>query len=743
LHNGFRIGEVYHVEPSLNTVTGPAGSTRLEPKAMHVLVCLAEHAGQVVAKEQLIRTVWPDTFVTDDVLTRCISELRRVFGDDAKESHVIQTIPKSGYRLIAGLSSHAPQDLAALGQDAAKVSVPAVARAKGHKLALILVGVVLTGIAVGGWWIASTRRGPGGPPRPATVTQLTANPPDLLVTSAQISPDGKYLAYADPTGIQVRVIDTGETQRIADTRGMEVYAWSGDGTRIRTAACDTATCTGWDLSIVGGTRRRSWAVWPVTDFVIASPDGSRLLRITNSSRELWVDLVDGSAPRHLVDLGANGSASWSADGERVLFTRGDTPSAVESMPRAGGSPSVVFTAADGQRIANARLPFGMFLQLRDGRLLMLLSETPANAVAVWEVPIDGSSGVARGSPRRLTEGRAGGSSLGAVAGLWFTSASSDGKRVVLKRDTSHSDLYVARFDERHGRLLDTPRRLTSDERGAFPGAWTPDGKTILFNSGQSGSQDIFTQSLDAESPEPLVVGPGNQLLPRLSSDGQWVLFLVQPTSLASPSPIPLSTERWRIMRVPLAGGRPEEVLASAGMAFPRCAVRGRCVLFEPDGDRWIISSLDPVRGKGERLCSIPFNNRGEDLSPEGSAVALVVEGSHPASNRIRIYSLRGELQKEVVVESASFLAGLDWAPSGAGFFSADLVSQTRTGPAFSPRTWRFQTRSDLLFIRLDGSSHVLWSQQGAPVFAVPSPDGAHLAIAGWTRQSNVWMLTDF
>jgi DNA-binding winged helix-turn-helix (wHTH) protein len=51
LHNGFRIGGSYHVEPSLNTVTGPAGSTRLEPKAMHVLVCLAEHSGQVVGKE--------------------------------------------------------------------------------------------------------------------------------------------------------------------------------------------------------------------------------------------------------------------------------------------------------------------------------------------------------------------------------------------------------------------------------------------------------------------------------------------------------------------------------------------------------------------------------------------------------------------------------------------------------------------------------------------------------------------
>jgi DNA-binding winged helix-turn-helix (wHTH) protein/Tol biopolymer transport system component len=710
LQNGFRVGEFYQVDQALNSVTGPAGTTRLEPKVMQVLVCLAEHAGEVVTKERLMRTVWPDAFVSDDVLTRCISELRRVFGDDAKEPRFIQTIPKSGYRLIAAVSSNAERDLAAPRQDGTKEQVPAVAQATRHKLVLMLLGVVLiTAVAVGGWWIASTRRAPGGLPRQPTMTQLTANPPDLPVTSARISPDGKYLAYADPTGIQVRFIDTGETQRIADTRGMEVYAWSGDGTKIRAAACDTATCTGWDLSLVGSTRRRSGAVWPVTDSVISTPDGSRLLRITQGSRELWVHPADGSAPRHLVDLGPNGSASWSADGERVLFTKGDTPSAVESMPLAGGSSSVVFEAADAQGIANTGL------QLRDGRLLTLLIDTKTHAVAVWEVPIDGSSGVARGSPRRLTEWRAAGASIGPFSELRVLSASSDGKRVAFKSDMSHVDIYLARFDERHGRLLDTPRRLTTDERGSWPGAWTPDGKTILFDSGQSGSKDIFTQSLKPESTEPLVVGPGHQILPRMSSDGQWVLF--QELAL---------TPGWPIMRVPLAGGRPEQVLAPTGVAWPRCAVRGRCVLFEQDKDRWIISSLDPVRGKGERLCSIPFNTRGQDLSPDGNAVALVVEDSR-SMNRIRIYSLRGELQKDVVVENASALVNLDWGGTGAGFFSSNQTPD----------------RSELLFIRPDGRSRVLWSQQGAPVAAIPSPDGTHLAIAGWTRQSNVWMLTGF
>jgi len=89
------------IQPRLNSISANGVAVRLEPKVMQVLVCLAEHVGDVVEKERLIRAVWADTFVTDDVLTRAISELRRLFEDDAKEPRVIETIPKVGYRLIA------------------------------------------------------------------------------------------------------------------------------------------------------------------------------------------------------------------------------------------------------------------------------------------------------------------------------------------------------------------------------------------------------------------------------------------------------------------------------------------------------------------------------------------------------------------------------------------------------------------------------------------------------------------
>ncbi len=112
VEGNFRVG-TWLVAPRLNSISCNGTTIRLEPKVMQVLVCLAE-ARDVVSKETLMRTVWADTFVTDDVLTRSISELRKAFADDSKNPQYIQTIPKSGYRLVApvepvstnGASSH-------------------------------------------------------------------------------------------------------------------------------------------------------------------------------------------------------------------------------------------------------------------------------------------------------------------------------------------------------------------------------------------------------------------------------------------------------------------------------------------------------------------------------------------------------------------------------------------------------------------------------------------------------------
>src|SRR5689334_4813812 len=94
----FQIGD-WVISPRLNSLSRNGDILRIEPKVMQVLLCLAETC-DVVSKEKLMRTVWADTFVSDDVLTRSISELRKIFGDSSKSPRYIQTIPKGGYRLM-------------------------------------------------------------------------------------------------------------------------------------------------------------------------------------------------------------------------------------------------------------------------------------------------------------------------------------------------------------------------------------------------------------------------------------------------------------------------------------------------------------------------------------------------------------------------------------------------------------------------------------------------------------------
>ncbi len=68
---------------------------------MRLLVCLAEHAGQVVSVDQLLNEVWKDVIVTSDSVYHAVAALRRLLGDDNKEPVYIANVLRRGYRLVA------------------------------------------------------------------------------------------------------------------------------------------------------------------------------------------------------------------------------------------------------------------------------------------------------------------------------------------------------------------------------------------------------------------------------------------------------------------------------------------------------------------------------------------------------------------------------------------------------------------------------------------------------------------
>jgi TolB-like protein len=98
LRRGFTVG-AFKVEPLTGHIAGPTGDHHVQPKVMDVLVHLAEHAGELVERNALLEQIWRRV-TSEEVLTRCISELRRVFGDERGTPSYIQTVPKRGYRLL-------------------------------------------------------------------------------------------------------------------------------------------------------------------------------------------------------------------------------------------------------------------------------------------------------------------------------------------------------------------------------------------------------------------------------------------------------------------------------------------------------------------------------------------------------------------------------------------------------------------------------------------------------------------
>lgn len=108
----FTVGP-WRIDAAARTATDGAVMARLSPKAMQLLLHLAEARGEVVSRARLMDLVWPDVHVGDESLTQAVAELRRKLGDRRRGARLIETVSKAGYRLVAPvLAEVADRDLA-------------------------------------------------------------------------------------------------------------------------------------------------------------------------------------------------------------------------------------------------------------------------------------------------------------------------------------------------------------------------------------------------------------------------------------------------------------------------------------------------------------------------------------------------------------------------------------------------------------------------------------------------------
>ncbi|HEY6251076.1 MAG TPA: winged helix-turn-helix domain-containing protein [Candidatus Angelobacter sp.] len=323
----FRLGD-WLVSPKLNSLSSQGKTVRLEPKVMQVLVCLADsaQAGDVVSKETLMRTVWANTFVTDDALIRCISELRKTFAEDPKHPQYIQTIPKGGYRLLAAvvpMNSDGKLPPPAADAIVRSAATPPRLRRRGWRaIALPTAGIALALLVFVAVKLAG-RRATAAPEMPAAST------PANVRTSVAILPfKSERTAGEDDFGVEVADALTtrlSEATRLVVSPTASVLHYSG----LNPDPASVGQALKVDYVLSGEIDRSRHNV---TVEVVRIRDGAALLAATLKQKFTGIfDLEDSLCPKILHDLLVTLDHE---DAQRMRKRYTENPQAYEAFLRA-------------------------------------------------------------------------------------------------------------------------------------------------------------------------------------------------------------------------------------------------------------------------------------------------------------------------------------------------------------------------------------------------------------------------
>ena len=194
----------FRLDVAAQQLTRAGRPVDLTPKAFRTLVVLVHHHDRVVTKEEIIRAVWPDSYVSDDSLSQNIWTLRRALGDHSAHPEYIATLARRGYRVIAPVASVAPASVArdeprsqaAGGGEQVPASRHALLGGVRPRARVWIGGIALLTTAV---FVAGTTRGVTRSSAPAVESpvQFTLTPPGgvTIADAGALSPDGRHLAF--------------------------------------------------------------------------------------------------------------------------------------------------------------------------------------------------------------------------------------------------------------------------------------------------------------------------------------------------------------------------------------------------------------------------------------------------------------------------------------------------------------------------------------------------------------------
>jgi Tol biopolymer transport system component/DNA-binding winged helix-turn-helix (wHTH) protein len=676
-----RVGE-WTVRPELNSMTREDAERHIEPKVMKVLLVLASRQGHVVSKEELISAVWPDTFVSDDVLTRCISILRRITEDDPHTPRFIQTIPKVGYRLVAEVNELPDEETPAFEilaptsairlEQAGTLELPITPTApepslrRNRAVAACLAAALLAASMVTIWLYQRTRTRIGGTNSSFKTIQFTSYAGEQ--TQPAFAPDGKRIAFvwiAENSGsrrIYIKTIGSEDVRPLTpDTEDQQFSpAWSPDGRQIAYLAIgkDDLSLYVADAGSSAPPRRllipqepSHWEQgalsWSPSGKSLIYPDHSG---IQPNSSIFLLDLSTLHA-RSITDPPAGWEGdlnpAYSPDGRWIAFARA-SETAVRDI--------YFMSTTDGkvQQLTRDHMNIDSLAWTSDSASIVF-SSNRGGKYALWKI------GLREKVPQRLPVGTedAYQPAVGPRPGQLAYSQGSAIWSIVRLRENPRND------------SSGPEAVLTSTQEDSAP-ALSPSGEFFAFQSRRSGNQEIWIASARGDQLRQLTFMAGPLTgSPSWSNHQDRILFDSRPNGHS------------HIFCVPAAGGRPKQVtFGNVNDITPRWSHDDQTIYFRSNrGDRWQLWKISAAGGEPQPVTT------GDGIVPQESQDGKWLYYSRGDEDGLWRVSPQGGAETQILPQPAAGYWGY-WQVTSRGIFYLDRGASSTTIRIFDPETRR-------------------------------------------------------
>ena len=501
--------------------------------------------------------------------------------------------------------------------------------------ALFLAAILIYGLSRLGSHVSA-------PPASLEITRVTGSG---AVQQADISPDGKYLAYvrqqAGKQSLWLKQLSTDSEVQIATLQDDVCVglAFSPDGSYVNFVRQPRMTFAGdlYQVPALGGTPRKMLA--GISGPPAFSPDGQRVgfVRNTLDTRGLVTASLDGSTERVLVSLKPPEQiypfhAVWSPDGKTIAFSR-VTPQWILTTVSAEGGPP--------QPVPDARWDFIRDLAWLPASSDLVVAGVPQGAPKsatdqLYEVPSEG------GGTRQITHD---------LSSYVSVRVSADAKSLLALQEQIISTIQVAiPGKETEARSLSAGNQ---NRDGYIGVAWTPEG-SIVYRSLANQRYDLWEMGGDGANAHPLTSNNASlaAMEPAVSPHGDFLTFTQED-----------SNRHANIWRMDRDGGNPKPLTVGRNNFRPAVSPDGQWVVFTSEqGGHSVLMKLPSTGGTPIQLTD--YNSFFPAVSPDGKWIACWYFSGQDQPAQLAIIPFAGGQPSKVFTLPATSGGNIHWTPDG-------------------------------------------------------------------------------